>query len=119
MKKFKTILVSALAMLMVVFCFASCFKTGKYVATAYTIAGLEKQIEATETPSYVELKGENVASVFINVASFSWSGEGTWKEVEGKENTVAITVGVITYEAVIEGGTMTLDMIIGSLILQK
>ncbi len=120
MKKFRTILVTALAMLMVLFCFASCGKTGKYVATSYTVAGFNKKVEETDNPSYVELKGENVAVVSINLTStLKWSGEGTWEEVEGKENTVAITVGVITCEAVIDGSTMTLDMVVGTITLEK
>ena len=119
MKKFRTILVTVLAMLMVVFCFASCGKTGKYTATSYTIAGFTKVVEETEDPSYVELKKDNVATVYIKLGTLSWSGDGTWKESEEKENTVLITVGIITYEAVVDGGTMTLNMGIGSVELKK
>ncbi len=119
MKKFRTILVTALAMLMVLFCFASCGKTGKYEATAYTIAGFTKPVEETDTPSYIELKKDNEATVYIKLGTLSWSGDGTWKESENKENTVLITIGIITYEATIEGGTMTLNMLIGSVTLEK
>ena len=58
MKKFRTIMMTVLAMLMVVFCFASCGKTGKYTATAYTIAGFTKVVEETE-----EVTEEAVAEV--------------------------------------------------------
>ncbi len=119
MKKFRTIMVTVLAMLMVLFCFASCGKTGKYEAVAYTIGGWKKEVEETDDLSYIELKKDNVATVSISLGTLSWSGDGTWKESEEKENTVLITVGILTYEAVVEGGTMTLNMGIGSVELKK
>ena len=56
--------------------------------------------------------------VNIKVATLSWEGTGTWGKAE-EDKTVKITVGGITYTATIEGKQMTLNLIAGSIVLEK
>lgn len=116
MKKVKTFFVSLLAVMMVFFCFAGCGETGKYEAVSYNLGALSIDV-AEDNGSYVELKGGDVAVVYIKVSSMSWEGEGTWKK--GDDGAVTITVSDVTYNATIDGKTMTLDMGIGSIKLEK
>ena len=117
MRKIKTIVVSMLAVLMALFCLVGCGTTGKYVATAYKVGSITTTL--TESTSYVELKGDNVAVVSIDMKLGKIEGEGTWAKGEEK-NTVVITVSGIPYTVTIDGNTMTLDMgFAGSIILEK
>ncbi len=117
MKKIKVFLVSLLTIVLAMFCLAGCGKTGKYVATAYKIGSTTTDL--TDSTSYVELKGDNVAVVSIDLKITKIEGEGTWKEGEEK-NTVVITVSNVPYPVTIDGNTMTLDLgIAGSIILEK
>ena len=120
MKKVRVLLVSLLTMLVALFCFVGCGQTGKYKAVSYKIGNATIEIEADDeaAASYVELKGDDVAVVNIKVATLSWEGTGTWEKAE-EDKTVKITVGGITYTATIEGKQMTLNLIAGSIVLEK
>lgn len=122
MKKFRTMLVVVFATMMMLVAFASCaiLQAGKYQATSYKFGALSVDIKSEENPSYVELKINGDAEVSISVAGFTWEGTGTWaKDDEGKENTVDVTVEGVTWEATIDGSTMSLNVGLGSIILQK
>ena len=122
MKKFRTRLVVAFATIMMLIVFASCslLQMGKYEAVSYKLGPISVDIQDEETPSYIQLKGGNEAIVSISVAGVTWEGTGTWAaDDEGKDNTVDITVGGITYEAQINGSTMTLNVVVGEIVLAK
>ena len=124
MKKIKTIFVSLLAMLMVMVCFTSCFKTGKYEATALKVCSTTTELE--DNASFVELKMDNTAVVSINVKmnllittiDETIAGEGTWKDGED-EGTIVITIDDTNYTATIDGNTMILKFLVFDLILEK
>ncbi len=120
MKKVRVLLVSLLTMLVALFCFVGCGQTGKYKAVSYKIGNATIEIETDDeaAASYVELKADDVAVVNIKVATLSWEGTGTWKKAE-EDKTVKITVGGITYTATIDGKQMTLNLIAGSIVLEK
>ena len=122
MKKFRTMLVVALATLMMLVTFASCtlLQAGKYEATSYKFGALSVDIKNEETPSYVQLKANKEAIVFISVASFTWEGTGTWApDDEGKDNVIDVTVEGVTWEATVDGGTLTLNVGLGSIVFEK
>ena len=58
MKKIRTILVVALATLMMMVVFASCslLQAGKYEAVSYKFGPLSVDLKDEETPSFVQLK---------------------------------------------------------------
>ena len=122
MKKIKTMLLLALAMLMTLMLFASCsvLQAGKYQAKSYKIAGLSLDLQDDAEPSYIELKMNGEAVVSISVAGITWEGTGTWTaDDEGKDKTIDITVEGVTWEAQIDGSVMTLDVTVGSIVLEK
>lgn len=122
MKKIRTMLVVVFATIMMLVAFASCaiLQAGKYQATSYKFGPLSVDIKNEETPSYVQLKMNGDAEVSISVAGFTWAGTGTWaKDDEGKDKTVDVTVEGVTWEAVIDGSTMTLNVGLGSIVLEK
>ncbi len=122
MKKFRTMLVVAFATIMMLVAFASCalLQAGKYEATSYKFGPISVDLKDEESPSFVELKMGGDAEVSISVAGFTWEGTGTWaKDDEGKDKTVDVTVEGVTWEATIDGSTMTLNVGLGSIVLQK
>lgn len=122
MKKLRTLFVAALAMLTTLVCFASCslLQRGKYEAVSYKAGSLSMDLTDETNPSYVELQGDDVAVVSISVMGFTWEGTGTWAaDDEGKDKVVDITVKGVTWEAKIDGSTMTLDIGVGSIVLEK
>ena len=51
---------------------------------------------------------------------FTWEGTGTWAaDDEGKDNTIDITVEGVTWEATVDGGTLTLNVGLGSIVFEK
>jgi hypothetical protein len=122
MKKIRTFLVASLAMLMMLVGLASCslLQAGKYEATSYKFGPISVDLKDEESPSFVELTMGGDATVSISVAGFTWEGTGTWaKDDEGKDKTVDITVEGVTWEAKIDGSTMTLNVGVGSIVLEK
>ena len=118
MKKVKAFFVSLLAVVMCLFCLVACGEKGKYEVVSYTVGGFKQEVSDDDS-SYIELKSDDVAVVYIKFGTMSWEGEGTWAKDEDKDDTVNITVGGITYSATIDGDTMTLNMIVGSIVLEK
>ena len=116
MSKIKMAIVSMLVVLTALFCLVGCGQTGKYVATAYKMGGLT--LDLTDSTSYVELKGDDVAVVSIDLGLGKLDGTGTWTKGEEK-NTVVVTVEGVEYTATVEDGKMTMEIFGTSLIFTK
>ena len=117
MKKVKVLLVGILTLVLSLFCLVGCFEQGKYEAVSYSLGSLSVEVDEDDD-SYVELKGDDVAVVSISVGTLTWEGEGTCTKGEEK-GTVVITISGIEHTATIDGSTMTLDLGIGSIKLEK
>ena len=118
MKKISIVLATVLAFVLSLVCLSGCFLyQGKYTASAIVIGNTTTELEDSE--SFVELKGDDVAVVSINILSVvTLEGEGTWKKSE-EEDSYVLTVGGINYDFTIEGGKMTIDFAIAKLILER
>ena len=79
-------------------------------------------VEEGEPTSYVELKSGNeaVISIHIDMLFFEKTIEstGTWEKGE-EDKTVVITTDNGEYTVIVDGGTMTLDLGVAQLILEK
>ena len=112
----KVLLVGILTLVLSLFCLTGCFESGKYEAVSYKMGSMSVEV-AEDNESYVELKSDNTVVMSIDIAGFmTLEGEGTWEK--GEENYV-LTVEGIEYKATIEKGVMTLNLGIGSIILEK
>lgn len=124
MKRVKLALVSLLMVIISLFCLAGCGYNGKYVASKIKMGNTTTTItvEEGEPTSYVELKSGNeaVISIHIDMLFFEQTIEstGTWKKGE-EDKTVVITTDNGEYTVIVDGGTMTLDLGVAQLILEK
>ena len=114
MRKIKMFFVSLLAMMLALFCFASCGEVGKYNVVSFVVSNTETTL--TDNTSYVELKKDNVADVSITVeipfiGEKTLAGEGTWEKGEEK-NTYVITISGIEYDAVKDGKKLTINVFV-------
>ena len=116
MKKLKLFLVSMLAMLTVLMCFAGCGMKGVYRVESYEVAGFSKEVE--ESASYIEFKSGNVATLSINVGSLTFEGDGTWSKGEEKDTYVIDFKGA-KYPVKIIDGDMIVDFLVGKIVLEK
>lgn len=115
MKKVKLFLVSLLTVILSLFCLVGC-TTGKYKAVSYKIGPASVDITDEDNESYVELKGDNTAIVHVKVATISVDGTGTWEE---KDDKISITIEGVTYSATEKDGVLTVNFLIGSVVLKK
>ena len=121
MKKMKVLLVGMLTLVMSLLCFSSCFlHYGKYTAVEHRAEVLGSQVvtELEDSKIYVELKGDNVAVYAQEVFGKQVISEGTW--ANGEEfGQYVMTIDNTTYNITVEGGTMTLESVVGTYILKK
>jgi len=126
MKKLKVFLVSLLAMLTVLFCFASCGMSGTYKATAFDPVALEAiDIESEETASYIKFASGKSVEISINidlplVDPIEIKGNGTWAEdAETKGKYVVTLESGAKFNFTKVDGDIHLDVGFGVLILEK
>ena len=126
MKKLKVFLVSVLAMLTVLFCFASCGMNGTYKATAFDPVALEAiDIESDETASYIKFASGKSVEISINidlplVDPIEIKGNGTWAEdAETKGKYVVTLESGAKFKFTKVDGDIHLDVGFGVLILEK
>lgn len=117
MKKVKVLLVGLLTMVMCLFCFVGCGEKGVYKVTEYKVG--PASVEVTDSESYIELKGDNVATMSIDVAKVvTLEGEGTWAKGEEK-NSYIVTIENVEYPVTIVDGEMTVEILGTKLVLVK
>lgn len=117
MRKFKTFLVSLLAVLTVLVCFVGCGPMGTYRVEAYEIAGFSKEVE--ESASYIEFKSGKVVTLSLNVAGvLTLEGDGTWSKGEEK-GTYIIDFKGVQYPVKMVDGDMVVDFGVAKIILDK
>ncbi len=117
MKKFRLFLVSMLAMITVLFCFAGCGVKGVWRAESYEIAGFTKEVEG-ESASYIEFKGDDVVTLSISLGTLKFEGDGTWSKGEEKDTYVIDFKGA-KYTVKMVDGDMIVDFLIGKIVLDK
>lgn len=116
MKKLKVCLVSLLAMLTVLFCFAGCFGSvaGVYKVTDYRVASTHTDVPENNS-SYIEIKDDNTVVIDISLANgmFTKKETGTLVELEEK-NTYEIQIKeddvTIFYEASLKNGALVVEI---------
>ena len=117
MKKLNVMLVGLLTRVLSLVCFSGCFlHQGKYNAVSYKFGPIA--IDAPEG-SYIELKGEEVANVYIKLGSIAIEqDDATWTAGEESNEYVLTTdIGEMTF--VIDGSTMTLATAVGTITREK
>ena len=117
MKKLNVMLVGLLTLVLSLVCFSGCFlHQGKYNAVSYKFGPIA--IDAPEG-SYIELKGDEVANVYIKLGSIAIEqDDATWTAGEESNEYVLTTdIGEMTF--VIDGSTMTLETAVGTITLEK
>ena len=119
MKKVKLMFVSLLTVIISLLCLVGCGTAGKYEAVSYKIGPASIAIENQENPSFVELKGDNTAVVSIDLANgvLELDGTGTWEEKEDKK--IVITIEGVPFNATVDGNTLTVQLLAGSVVLEK
>ena len=112
MRKIKMFFVSLLAMMLALFCFASCGEAGKYTLVSYQKSNGDVTIVA-ESASFVELGKENEATISIDLGIFTLNGEGTWAKSEEEKKTLLLDLNIGDYKAVKSGKTLkvTINML--------
>ncbi len=115
MKKVKLFLVSLLTVILSLFCLVGC-TAGKYKAVSYNLGFVSFDITDEDNESYVELKGDKTAIVHVKVDVISVDGTGTWEE---KDDEISITIEGITYNATEKDGVLTVNFLVGSVVLKK
>lgn len=119
MKKVKLMFVSLLTVIISLFCLVGCGTAGKYEAISYKVGPASIAISNQENPSYVELKSDKTAVVSIDLANglLKVDGTGTWEEKEDKK--IVITIEGVAFNATVDGDTLTVQLVAGSVVLQK
>lgn len=120
MKKMQALMVGILTIVLSFCCFASCalLKAGKYELVSYkTVVG--SPVEASEdNDSYVELKMDNTAEIYIKIPVFDdIKGEGTWEE--NADGTITLRIGDLELSATLEDGELVVDLIVGTATFKK
>ncbi|MBE7085730.1 MAG: hypothetical protein E7366_01060 [Clostridiales bacterium] len=115
MKKFKLFLVAILTVIMSVFCLASCGASGTYKVTSYKAGPISIEVEE-DNESYIKVKGDEV-TMSIKVGSVKLEGTGTCEK--GEDNAYVLTIEGVKYNATIEKGVMTINLLGTELILEK
>ncbi len=119
MRKIKVFVVSLLAALAVLLCFAGCGEKGIYRIEAYEIPsiGITKEVEANM--SYVELKKDGVAEVSIDLGVIGKKvGTGTWEKTDEK-NRYILTLDEVEYPIMIVDEEMIIEMDFANIVLEK
>lgn len=114
MKKVNVFLVSLLTLMLSLFCMSGCFKTGTYTATEYKLGSLSYEVD--ESGNTIELKGDDVAVVSLDLGGVKIDNEGTWKKVDGE---YVLTVGGVEYDMEFDGKEMSVDFKIVTIIFSK
>ena len=118
MKKLKVFLVSLLAMLTVLFCFAGCFGgvEGVYKVTDYRVSNMSFDVAESST-SYIEIKEDNAVVMNISIGNDLLTIEetGTWVELEDGSYQIQVVEGdmTISYDATLKDGVLVVDFPVG------
>ena len=120
MRKIKMFFVSLLAMMLALFCFASCGETGEWKFKSLTADGFtgektynigEEYLGDTLTENYVVLKVNNDHTfVYTNDNSVS---EGAWIKDKENKNAIILYFGSYTVSAKIEKGQLSFTSLLG------
>ncbi len=114
MRKLKVFVVSLLASLAVLLCFAGCFGgvEGVYKVTDYRVGNMSFDV-AESSSSYIEIKEENVVVMDISIGNGVLNIEqtGTWVELEDGKYQIQVKEDnmTISYDATLEDGVMVVD----------
>lgn len=111
MKKLKVFLVSLLAMLTVLFCFAGCFGNvaGVYKVTDYRVGGMHFDAPANN-PSYIEITDDDKVEIDVSVGTvLSLETTGTWAEGEEKDTYIIETEDGGSYKAYFKSGALIVE----------
>lgn len=115
MRKLKVCLVSLLAMLTVLFCFAGCFGNvaGVYKVTDYMVANAAYIDVPANNSSYIKITDDDKVEMELSLPVVTLETTGTWAEGEEKDTYIIETEDGSSYKAYFKNSALIVEVPVG------